>query len=81
MYINIKSIFLLTQFLYNKFNVNKAKKFTNCGSNQLSDEISKVILKKYKFSKLWKLEKIMVNAIEDSNKDIYYELFGFFISI
>ncbi|RIB04433.1 hypothetical protein C2G38_2048443 [Gigaspora rosea] len=73
---------LLTQFLQNEFDVNGANKFANCVSNLSPDEISMAISKKCKFGELWELgRKIIVNAIEDSNEDIYHELLGFFISI
>ncbi|CAG8797562.1 19605_t:CDS:2, partial [Cetraspora pellucida] len=77
-----KAYILPTQFLRSEFDVNGAEEFANCGSNQSPDEISKAISKKHKFSELWGLgKKIMVNAIEDSNEDIYYELLGVFTSI
>ncbi|CAG8527148.1 7390_t:CDS:2 [Gigaspora rosea] len=68
-----KAHILPTQFLQNEFDVNGADKFANRVSNQSPDEISKAISKKRK--------KIMVNAIENSNEDIYHELLGFFTSI
>ena len=47
-----------------------------------NDEISKAISKKHKFGELWDLErKIIIDAIEDSNEDIYHELLKFFSSI
>ncbi|CAG8797613.1 5152_t:CDS:1, partial [Gigaspora rosea] len=77
-----KAHILLTQFLQNEFDVNGANKFANCVSNLSPDEISMAISKKCKFGELWELgRKIIVNAIEDSNEDIYHELLGFFISI
>ncbi|CAG8586149.1 23727_t:CDS:2, partial [Dentiscutata erythropus] len=70
---------LPTQFLYSEFNINGA---ANRVSNQSHDEISKAISKKRKFGEFWRLgKKIMVNAIEDSNEEIYHELLSFFTSI
>ncbi|KAF0443228.1 protein far1-related sequence 5-like [Gigaspora margarita] len=77
-----KAHLLPTQFLHNEFDVNEADEFANHVSNQSPDEISKAISKKRKFGELWGLgRKVMVNAIEDSNEDIYHELLGFFTSI
>ncbi|CAG8729390.1 11275_t:CDS:2, partial [Gigaspora rosea] len=72
-----KAHILPTQFLYNDFDVNGTNEFANRVSNQSPDKISKAISKKRKLGKLWELgRKIMINAIEDSNEDIYHELLG-----
>lgn len=77
-----KTHILPAQFLYSEPNFNRAEEFTNCISNQSPNEISKAISKKRKFGELWGLgKKIMVEAIEDSNEDIYHELLGFLMSI
>jgi hypothetical protein len=77
-----KTHILPTQFLHSVFDVNRVEEIANHASNQTPDEISKAISKKRKFGELWGLgRKIMVNAIEDSNEDIYHELLGFFTSI
>ncbi|RIB25198.1 hypothetical protein C2G38_2031268 [Gigaspora rosea] len=58
-----------------------AEEFVN-NENQSPDEIFKTISKKRKFGELWGLgRKIMINANEDSSKDLYHELLGFFTSI
>ncbi|RIB04689.1 hypothetical protein C2G38_2048228 [Gigaspora rosea] len=77
-----KTHLLPAQFLHCEPNFIRAEEFTNCISNQSANEISKAISKKRKFGELWGLEKkIMVEAIEDSNEDIYHELLGFLMSI
>ncbi|KAF0555268.1 protein far1-related sequence 5-like [Gigaspora margarita] len=76
-----KAHILPTQFLHDEFDVNMAEEFVN-NENQSPDEIFKTISKKRKFGELWGLgRKIMLNAIEDSSKDLYHELLGFFTSI
>ena len=47
-----------------------------------NDEISKVISKKRKFGELWGLgRKIIIDAIENSDEDIYNELLEFFLLV
>ncbi|CAG8727766.1 21901_t:CDS:2 [Cetraspora pellucida] len=73
---------LPTQFLHNGFDVNRVEEFVNSVSSQSPNKISKTILKKRKFGELWGLgRKVMINAIENNNEDIYHELLGFFTSI
>ncbi|CAG8637466.1 26070_t:CDS:2, partial [Gigaspora rosea] len=62
-----------------KFDAIRAKMFANSGSGQSYEEISKAISKKRKFGEIWGLgRKIMVDAIEDSNDEIYREVLDFF---
>ncbi|CAG8496180.1 27303_t:CDS:2, partial [Dentiscutata erythropus] len=69
---------LPTQFY--ESDINRFEESTVLG--QSHDEISKAISKKHKFGELWGLgKKIMVDAIEDNNDDIYHELLRFFSSI
>ncbi|CAG8727986.1 22793_t:CDS:2 [Dentiscutata erythropus] len=62
-----------------EFDTIRVEIFANSGSGQLYKEISKAISKKHKFGKIWGLGKrIMVNAIEYSNDEIYCEILDFF---
>ncbi|KAF0458837.1 protein far1-related sequence 5-like [Gigaspora margarita] len=76
-----KAHILPIQFLHGEFDINIAEEFVN-NENQSLDKIYKTISKKRKFGELWELgRKIIINAIENSSKDFYYELLGFFTSI
>ncbi|CAG8457863.1 6283_t:CDS:1 [Scutellospora calospora] len=54
----------------------------NAVSRQSHDDITKAISKKCKFGELWGLgRKIIIDAIEDENKENYYELLEVFSTI
>ncbi|CAG8784451.1 36699_t:CDS:2, partial [Gigaspora margarita] len=74
---------LPTQFVeLSKFDTTRVEEFENSGSGHSYEEISKTISKKRKFGEIWGLgRKIMVDAIEDSNDEIYHEILEFFLSI
>ncbi|CAG8468375.1 1240_t:CDS:2, partial [Gigaspora rosea] len=78
-----KTHFLPTQFIeLSKFDTGTLETLANSGSGQSYKEITKTISKKRKFGEIWGLgRKIIVNAIEDSNDDIYHEVLEFFLSI
>ncbi|CAG8568734.1 11491_t:CDS:2, partial [Scutellospora calospora] len=66
--ISISKVYSLpTQFLYNRFDVNRVEKFANSVSSQSSDEISKTISKKYKT-----LQKIIneISSVDEFNYNI-----------
>ena len=59
-----------------------ANQIGEIGTNNNNSEVSRVISKKRKFGELFGLrKKIMVDVIEEGNKDTYYEVLGFFWSI
>ncbi|CAG8653153.1 17352_t:CDS:1, partial [Gigaspora rosea] len=78
-----KSHSLPTQFIESsKFDTRKVEMFANSGSGQPYKEIAKAISKMRKFGEIWRLgRKIIVDAVEDNNDDIYHEVFKFFLSI